>query len=399
MVETISTKYGTFNVRKPIGTSVCGGCYFNGPTGRCKKPDDFEHRCTTPDDCIFQLVSEPRVLSPDGKYYLVENTSCEGCDLYSEGDCVRPSNYPLCTTTDTRKSSIFKRVNPEEEECPVPVAVKGTGRTRVGMKWDLKDGDNYVIAAKAHSHNGCEGCCFEDDCKVDEDLLGEPVDCSEPDDDEIIFLLNGKSGNRYIRSGSAHEDIIGDLFMIKQEGLVMAARETHRCDGCWFYRNMNCDKYDWMDDSDFPDDCDQIIFTLNSEPNHDDPDWDGEDDDKPIIDEDECEITEVVSEKSKKESQTFTTKDGVKLIYVKERSKNSCKGCYFKRNNCNYSSIGVGDHGGLILVEDSPIKCGDGIMAQIREPNEIKFSLDIGLDSVYKPTPNMSLKKEKKFSI
>ena len=251
----------------------------------------------------------------------------------------------------------------------------------------------YGVFSAIGSMGDCKGCDF------DNDIHGEHVDCSSPSDDEIIFLLNGKTGASYHRDALEHEDIIGDLFMIKQEGLVMAARETHLCNGCWFYRNSNCDKDDWMDDSDFPDDCDQIIFTLDSKPNHDDPDWDGEDDDKPIIDEDECEITEVVFEKSKKESQIFTTKDGVKLVYVKERSKNSCEGCYFKRNDCNYSSIGIGDHEGWILVEDSPIKCGDGIMEQIRKPTEIKFSIDIGKDSVYKPTPNMSLKKEKKFSI
>jgi hypothetical protein len=81
-----------------------------------------------------------------------------------------------------------------------------------------------------------------------------------------------------------------------------------------------------------------------------------------------------------------TLKDGSTVVFAKEHSPNSCEGCCFKRDSCNYSSVGIGNHGGLIVL-----RRGSSIPLR-------RMTLDIGIDKA-KSTTDMSLKKEKKFSI
>ena len=213
------------------------------------------------------------------------------------------------------------------------------------------------------SMGDCEGCHFDNpsgECKRPEDFGHS---CTSPSD--IIFQL-----------------------------LKLVAKEKYRCEGCWFYRNYNCDRDDWKGDSDFPENCANIIFVIDEEPKHDDPDWNDDDDD---------EITEVPFVKDDHPDKIYEGKrliapDGIHLKYVPEAKKSSCDECYFNRRDCDFHRIGIPDHDGWILVEDLPIKCGDGILAQIRKPGDVRLVLDMGITKS-NPTPNMSFKKEKKFSI
>ena len=395
MAETISTKYGIFNMIGSMGD--CEGCHFNNPSGDCKRPEDFGHKCTSPKDVIFQLlkvVPEDTILyTDDKKYYLIEQSGCTGCcfcdDPKTGRGCNKPSLYGKfeCTETSSHKSGIFKKV----ENTPVKSIL-----TRVGMRWNLKDGENYVIAAKADDHNSCLGCCFEDDCNISA-VLPE-VDCAQSED-EIVFLLNGKAGEHYCDPKAENMDVIGNLMIIRQNGMVRVAKETSKCNGCWFYRNCNCDKNEWKNDSDFPDTCNNIIFTLDVEPDHDDPNWDDDDEgdvtEVPFVEEDEPEDDHPGKIY---EGRRFLSPDGIHLKYSREAETSSCAGCYFKRRDCGFHKIGIPDHDGWILVEDILVKCGDGILAQIRKPDDVRLVLDMGITKS-KSTPNMSLKKEKKFSI
>jgi hypothetical protein len=249
----------------------------------------------------------------------------------------------------------------------------------------------YGVSNVIRSLGDCEGCNFNTpsgDCKRPEDFGHR---CINPNN--IVFVKQEcakeyREDKLYHKHVSVHDSIIDYLMVIKQAGLVRVVPETHRCYGCWFNRNHGCDKSDWMDDPDFPADCEGIIFMIDEEPIHDYPDWNDDD-----LSEDEVPDSNDIYE-----SKSFILSNGVRLKY--KREKYECDGCYFtNRLDGACSEEDVPDHEGWILVEDLPIKYGRGLLAAMEYGNIRKFSLDIGPDSVYKPIPNISLKTEKKFSI
>ena len=324
MAEFITSKYGTFEKIAALGD--CGGCHFDN-RGDCTKPTDFEFRCTTPKDVIFQLITS--------------------------------SSAP----------------------------------TRVGKVWNLTDGNNYVVAIKSAGHNKCTGCCFIEDCNTDA-YLPEHIDCSDSSD-EIIFLLNGERDKLYVHPeleiiDEEKEDnnlVIGQRMTTKDGGSVLCVPSGDVCAGCFFNNSSGCTKNEYLKPEDDAKGCVYRKFIDYHEP---------------LILKYGPGIVPAMEFKKEypitfdeafKETETLIDrdplilKDGTRVVFAKEHNEGSCEGCYFKKSDCNFSNIGIGDHEGLIvLCRDLPGSVG-------------KMSLDIGLDHVSKPTPNMSLKKEKKFSI
>ena len=406
MAEYIDTKYGIFR-RAESDHDSCSGCHYENTEGACKRPEDFGHNCTSPDNIIFILTKvkklDDKIYTYDGKYYLTPCTSCDGC-CFAQPECHKPIEYPGCSTAAQPVSMIFKRsltVAPVE-------AVKST---RVGMRWNLKNDKNYVVAARTEGRNSCHGCCFIDNCNV-EDYLGTNVDCSKTED-ELIFLLNGIPGETYdpdecevvIEEEEEDDDIccdendenyklLGDLMTIKQNGLVKVAKQTFACNGCWFSQD-GCARSKWEDDSDMPDGCNGIIFELHLEPDHDDPDW--EDDEVTEVEFEEAKPMPIEDEKTIYEGRTFITSTGIVLRFTREPDKGHCTGCHWPDNrSCN--SERIPDHEGWILVRDKPIKRGAEVLAAMSSPNIRKFPLTPD-DYFPKKELDLTIKKEKKFSI
>lgn len=389
MAKTIYTKYGVFDV---IASLSCMGCCFSNSIGEnCKRPSEFGTSCTIPTNVIFQ-PSDNKRLTEDKKYHIIEHSGCGGCCFLVANKpvpCTKPSIYPNCTASPGFKSSIFKPVISELKSPP-------EASTLVGKKWNLIDGKNFVIAAKAKDHNSCTGCCFESDCLLYSDLGDEYIDCSAACNDvEIIFLLNGMTDTPYIRAIEPHQDILGDLLTIKHDGLVRIARSTgifnviasSGCMGCWFSTSSGCSKQKWKYDKDFPGDCFNIIFTMERMPEHSDPDW---------IDSEKLQLNEVLR------VNKFALLDG---NVVEAFPMSACEGCYFDINNeCKQPEMMSNkikfDCTGqqFRLVNPIEIECDEDIMPVVESSNTSKFSIDIGIIEV-KLIPNMSLKEQCKFLI
>ena len=342
MAETIiNTEQGTFNKVPSKEAFSCEGCYFDN-AGTCMKPLSFDHFCTAPFDSIFLLVkaSESSKIYTHDKKYYL--TPCDSCI----GCCFKI--HEMSNSSNCSKPSTY-----------IPCC-----RTTEHPSSIFKESHASTI---------------------------EDIELYQEDDEDVKAI-------------KANQALIGDLMLIKQEGLVKVQKEISRCEGCWFYKYSSCARNKWQDDVDMPETCYGIIFVIDVEPEHDDPDWD----------DDEIEITEEVTDVEFEEAppmplksdgpcdgKTFVSKDGVILTFVKEPYFNSCDGCYFKGFRfC--SDQGLMNHPGWILIKLSPIKCGDGILTAIKDSNTRRFSLEypLTLDEAFpKKELNLIIKKEKKFSI